>query len=87
MKNVFGNSITITLFGESHGPEIGAVLDGVAPGLEVDMDFICKQLEKRKPHGKISTKRKEADEPRIVSGVFGGKTTGTPICILFENRF
>lgn len=86
MKNVFGNSITITLFGESHGPEIGAVLDGVAPGLEVDIDFICKQLEKRKPHGKISTKRKEADEPRIVSGVFEGKTTGTPICILFENQ-
>ncbi len=86
MKNVFGNSITITLFGESHGPEIGAVLDGVAPGLTVDMDFICKQLELRKPHGKISTKRKEADEPRIVSGVFEGKTTGTPICILFENQ-
>lgn len=86
MKNVFGNSITITLFGESHGPEIGAVLDGVAPGLDVDIEFICKQLEMRKPHGKISTKRKETDEPKIVSGVFEGKTTGTPICILFENQ-
>ncbi len=86
MKNVFGNSITITLFGESHGTQIGAVLDGVAPGIEVDMEYICNQLELRKPHGKISTQRQEADEPKIVSGVFEGKTTGTPICILFENQ-
>ena len=86
MKNVFGNSITITLFGESHGPEIGAVLDGIAPGLDVDLDFMNQQLEKRKPYGRISTTRVEADEPRIVSGVFEGKTTGTPICILFENQ-
>ncbi len=85
MKNVFGNSITVTLFGESHGEQIGAVLDGIAPGIEIDMEFIRKQLELRKPHGKISTQRVEADEPHIVSGVFEGKTTGTPICILFEN--
>ena len=86
MKNVFGNSITVTLFGESHGDQIGAVIDGLAPGIDVDMDFVRKQLELRKPHGKISTKRVEADEPHIVSGVFEGKTTGTPICILFENQ-
>ena len=86
MKNVFGNNITVTLFGESHGEQIGAVIDGVAPGVEVDMEFIRKQLELRKPHGKISTQRVEADEPHIVSGVFEGKTTGTPICILFENN-
>ena len=85
MKNTFGNSITITLFGESHGSQIGVVLDGVAPGVEVDLEFIRQQLELRKPHGKISTARVEADEPHIVSGVFEGKTTGTPICILFEN--
>lgn len=85
MKNVYGNSITVTLFGESHGEQIGAVIDGLAPGIEIDMDFIRKQLELRKPHGKISTQRVEADEPHIVSGVFEGKTTGTPICILFEN--
>lgn len=85
MKNTFGNNITITLFGESHGPQIGAVVDGLAPGMEVDMDFIRKQLELRKPHGRISTARVEADEPKIVSGVFEGKTTGTPLCILFEN--
>ena len=79
LKNVFGNSITVTLFGESHGASIGAVLDGLAPGIEVDMEFIRKQLELRKPHGKISTQRVETDEPHIVSGVFEGKTTGTPI--------
>lgn len=86
MKNVYGNSITVTLFGESHGEQIGAVIDGLAPGIEIDMDFMRKQLELRKPHGKISTQRVEADEPHIVSGVFEGKTTGTPICILFENQ-
>ena len=85
MKNVFGNNITVTLFGESHGPQIGAVVDGLAPGLEVDLNFIRKQLELRKPHGNLSTKRVETDEPHIVSGVFEGKTTGTPLCILFEN--
>lgn len=85
MKNGFGNTITVTLFGESHGEQIGAVLDGIAPGIEVDMDFMHRQLKLRKPHGKISTQRIETDEPHIVSGVFEGKTTGTPICILFEN--
>lgn len=86
MKNVLGNSITVTLFGESHGEQIGAVIDGIAPGITVDLDFMRKQLDLRKPHGRISTQRVEADEPNIVSGVFEGKTTGTPICILFENN-
>lgn len=86
MKNVFGNSITVTLFGESHGPEIGVVIDGLAPGIDVDVDFMRKQLNLRKPHGKISTQRVETDEPHIVSGVFEGKTTGTSLCILFENN-
>ncbi len=86
VKNVFGNSITLSLFGESHGEKIGVVIDGLAPGLDVDLDFMRKQLNLRKPHGKISTQRVETDEPHIVSGVFEGKTTGTPICILFENN-
>lgn len=86
MKNVLGNSITVTLFGESHGEQIGVVIDGIAPGITVDLDFMRKQLDLRKPHGRISTQRVEADEPNIVSGVFEGKTTGTPICILFENN-
>ena len=71
MKNVYGNSITVTLFGESHGEQIGVVIDGLAPGVEVDMEFIRKQLNLRKPHGKISTQRVEADEPHIVSGIRG----------------
>ena len=86
MKNTYGNSITVTLFGESHGEQIGAVIDGLAPGMEIDLDFINHQLNLRKPHGRISTQRVEADEPKIVSGVFEGKTTGTPVCVLFENQ-
>lgn len=85
VKNIFGNSITVSLFGESHGDQIGVVIDGLTPGIDVDLDFMRNQLELRKPHGKISTQRVETDEPHIVSGVFEGKTTGTPICILFEN--
>ncbi len=85
MKNSFGNSVSVTLFGESHGSEIGAVLDGVAPGLLIDEDFISHQLSLRRPHGKISTARVEQDEFRIVSGVFEGRTTGAPICILIPN--
>ena len=85
MKNTFGNSISLTLFGESHGQEIGAVLDGIAPGIPVDEDFIRHQLSLRRPAGKISTARVEEDPFRIVSGVFEGKTTGTPIAILIPN--
>ena len=85
MKNTFGNSISLTLFGESHGEAIGAVLDGLAPGIGVDMDLIRSQLHKRRPAGKISTARREADEFSIVSGVFEGKTTGTPLTIIIPN--
>ena len=85
MKNTFGNSIALTLFGESHGEYIGAVLDGLAPGLRIDEDFIRSQLSLRRPAGKISTARHEADEFRIVSGAFEGKTTGTPLTILIPN--
>lgn len=85
-KNILGNSITVTLFGESHGAEIGAVLDGFAPGIPVDEDYIAKKLGQRRPAGKISTARVEADRFRIVSGVFNGRTTGTPICVLIPNE-
>ena len=86
MKNTFGNNISVTLFGESHGAGIGAILDGVPAGISVDIDFIKKQLDLRRPVGKISTPRKESDEPQILSGCFNGKTTGTPICILIPNE-
>lgn len=86
MKNTFGNNIGITLFGESHGEAIGCVLDGIAPGIEVDEDFIALQMEKRKGISSISTPRRESDRVRILSGVFEGKTTGTPIAIMIENQ-
>jgi len=85
MKNTFGNNITLTIFGESHGNAIGAVIDGIAPGLDVDKEYINKLLSLRRPAGAISTARKEADEYVIESGVFEGKTTGTPICIMIFN--
>lgn len=85
MKNTFGHDLTVTLFGESHGPYIGAVLDGLAPGLPVEEDFIRRQLALRRPAGSISTARREPDEFRIISGVFNGRTCGTPLCILIPN--
>ena len=85
MKNTFGNSVSVTIFGESHGAELGAIIDGLAPGIVVDQEFIAHQLDLRRPVGKISTARHEADAFRIVSGVFEGKTTGTPVTILVPN--
>ena len=86
MKNTFGNSFCVTLFGESHGQAIGAVLDGVKPGEEIDLQKISALLKMRKGAAAFSTKRKEKDEFKIVSGFFEGKTTGTPLCILIENN-
>ena len=85
MKNTFGNSVAVTLFGESHGSYIGAVLDGLAPGIEIDDAYIRSQLSKRRPAGKLSTARQEQDDFQIVSGVFEGRTTGTPLTILIPN--
>ena len=77
--------MTVTLFGESHGEAIGCVIDGLAPGIEVDEQFISSQMEKRKGISSISTKRREADKVNILSGVLEGRTTGTPICLMIEN--
>ena len=85
MKNTFGSSVCVTLFGESHGAKIGAVLDGLAPGIPVDTDMIRRQLTLRRPAGRISTARQEQDDFEIVSGVFEGRTTGTPLTILIPN--
>ena len=85
MKNSLGTSVILTLFGESHGPEIGAVLDGLAPGIPVDEASIAAQLARRRPQGRTDTARREPDAFRIVSGVFNGKTTGAPLCILIPN--
>ncbi|MEG0361174.1 MAG: chorismate synthase [Longicatena sp.] len=85
MKNTFGNHVQVTLFGESHGEAIGVVIDGLAAGIALDIEFMKQQMEKRKAKGKISTQRKEQDEVHIVSGYFNGYTTGTPLTILIEN--
>ena len=86
MKNSFGTSVIITLFGESHGPAVGAVLDGMAPGIPVSEEYIAERLRMRRPFGSISTARAEKDDFSILSGVFKGRTTGTPICIVIPNE-
>ena len=84
--NTFGKLFCVTTFGESHGPVIGCVVDGCPPHLELDESDIQPDLERRRP-GKTrhTTQRRELDEVKILSGVFEGKTTGTPIALLIEN--
>lgn len=87
MSNSFGTIFRITTFGESHGPAIGLILDGCPAGLEIDEVFIQSELDRRKPgQSKITTQRKEEDTFKILSGVFEGKSTGTPISIVIENQ-
>ena len=86
MKNTFGTSVIVTLFGESHGEYIGTTIDGLAPGIKINHEYISHMLTLRRPAGKISTPRKEKDEYKIVSGVVNGRTTGTPITILIPNE-
>ena len=86
MKNSFGTSITLTLFGESHGEYIGAVLDGLTPGIKIDHSAIEKALERRRPRGAASTSRVEADKYRIISGEYNGYSTGTPLTIIIPNE-
>ena len=85
MKNTLGVSVSVTLFGESHGEAIGAVIDGLSAGIKIDYGFIDKQLSRRRPSSAIDTARQEKDEYKIVSGVFNGYTTGTPIAIIIPN--
>lgn len=85
MKNTIGNALTVTLFGESHGEAIGAVIDGIAPGIRIDSEYIRSKLELRKPYGSTSTKRREPDVPEFLSGVYEGFTTGTPLTVVIRN--
>lgn len=85
MRNTFGGTVTVTLFGESHGEAIGAVIDGLPGGISVKREYIERKLALRRPSGKISTSRVEADEFKILSGVYQDFTTGTPIAIIIEN--
>ena len=84
--NTLGTVFTVTTFGESHGPALGAVIDGVPPGIELTEEEIQRDLERRRP-GKspVSTAREERDRVEILSGVFEGKTTGTPLALLIRN--
>lgn len=87
MSNSFGQIFRITTFGESHGPAIGAILDGCPAGIVVDEDFLQQEMDRRRPgQSRITTQRQEGDRVRILSGVFEGKTTGTPIALVIENE-
>lgn len=86
MASSAGKNIKITLFGESHGSMIGVTIEGLKPGIEIDLNFINKELEKRKSISSLSTPRKEQDKIQIVSGYFNGYTTGTPLTIVVNNE-
>lgn len=86
MKNTFGQALSVTLFGESHGEAIGAVIDGLTPGIPICEVKIAEYLSKRRPSSAIDTKRAEKDDFKILSGVFNGKSTGTPITIVIPNE-
>jgi len=86
MRNTFGNLFTLTSFGESHGAAIGGVVDGMPAGINIDLDFIQHELSRRRPgQSRITTQRKEADEVELLSGVFEGRSTGTPIGFIVRN--
>ncbi len=85
MKNSFGNNFTVTIAGESHGDGITVIIDGVIPGVKIDREVIEHALYLRRPSGEVSTKRQEADDFKILSGIFEGYTTGTPIAIFIPN--
>lgn len=84
--NTFGNIFRLTSYGESHGAAIGGIIDGCPAGIEIDMTFIQNELNRRRPgQSKITTPRKEADEVEFLSGIYEGKTTGTPIGFIIRN--
>ncbi|GAQ25722.1 chorismate synthase [Tepidanaerobacter syntrophicus] len=87
MSSSFGHKFKITIFGESHGKAIGVVLDGLPPGIKLDMEFIKSEMARRSPgKSSLSTARSEADEVEILSGYFNGMTTGAPLCGIIFNR-
>ena len=84
--NTIGKIFTVTSFGESHGPALGCIVDGCPPGLEIDSADLQRDLDRRKPGtSRFTTQRREADEVKILSGIFEGRTTGTPIGLVIEN--
>ena len=86
MRNTYGNIFTLTSFGESHGEAVGGVVDGMPAGIDIDLDFIQSELDRRRPgQSAITTSRKEADKVELLSGVFEGKSTGCPIGFVVRN--
>lgn len=86
MRNTFGNLFTLTTFGESHGEAVGGVVDGMPAGIDIDTDFVQHELDRRKPgQSRITTQRKEADRVEWLSGIFEGKSAGTPIGFMVHN--
>lgn len=85
MSNTWGNEIRLSIFGESHGGGIGMILDGIVPGIQLNIDEIQKQMARRAPGGALATPRKEADEVEFLSGVVDGVTCGSPICGVVRN--
>ena len=84
--NTFGTLFSLTTFGESHGAAIGGVVDGMPAGIAVDMDFVRSEMQRRRPgQSAVTTGRKEADEVEFLSGIFEGRTTGTPIGFIIRN--
>lgn len=87
MSGVWGQKIKYSIFGESHGSGIGIVIDGIKPGIKLDMDFILSEMKRRAPgQDTFSTARKEEDVPEIISGLYNGFTTGTPLCAIIRNK-
>ena len=85
--NTFGEIFRLTTFGESHGPAIGGVIDGMPAGISIDLDFVQRELDRRRPgQSALTTPRKESDRVEILSGLFEGKTTGTPIGFIIRNE-
>ena len=83
--NTFGHIFRVSIFGESHGEEIGVVIDGVEPGIALSESDFAQDIARRRSGAKGTTPRVEADEPHILSGVFEGHTTGAPLTVVFKN--
>ncbi|MBS84282.1 MAG: chorismate synthase [Euryarchaeota archaeon] len=86
MRMSLGENMVVTLFGESHGPAVGALIEGMPPNIELDVDQLIADMIARRPGSGLASKRKETDEVEILSGVHSGKSTGMPILLLIKNR-
>lgn len=86
MSGIWGNKIKLSIFGESHGPAIGITIDGLPPGVEINLDDVLEEMDRRKPgRSLLSTTRKESDTPEIITGFFNGRTTGAPLTAIIKN--